>query len=124
MAIFLGDLFGLAGFATLLLVDWTGWAIALGIAVWALRRERSWMQRYLSDEVSAGLLTADQYREACSLPGRIFPRAYSHQTRHFYALCAELAQKKHQFATLGEENGNSARIAALRAQLNTLLQRG
>ncbi|MFV9503061.1 MAG: PrsW family intramembrane metalloprotease [Oscillochloridaceae bacterium umkhey_bin13] len=123
MAVFLGELFGLAGLAALLLVDWTGWAIALGVVFWALLRERNWMRLYLREEVAAGLMSEVQYREACSLRGRLLPRFYSHETRRFYTLCAELAQKKHQLATLGDERGNAARVKALRAQLQTLTSR-
>ena len=41
-------------------------------------------------------------------------------TSRFFAVCAELAFKKEQRERLGEERGNSARIAQLRDELARL----
>lgn len=120
MAQVLGELLGLAGLAALLLVDWLGWAVAFGVVLWALLRERRWIAAYLREEVEQGTISAEQYRTACSLRGQWGARLRSRTARRFYETCAELAQKKHQLAVLGEERGNSARIQQLRAQLQAM----
>ncbi len=117
MATLLGAQFGLGGIFITLLVDWTGWAVALGLVVWAVFRERHWMRSYLREEVSLGTISAAQYRTACSLRAQIAARARGRAARQFYGTCAELAQKKHQLAMLGEERGNRARVSALRDSL-------
>lgn len=117
MATILGERMGLGGLVVTLLVDWTGWAAALGLVIWALFREQAWMRRYLREEVDLGVISPEQYRTACSLRAQLGARTRSRVSRRFYAACAELAQKKHQLATLGEERDNSARVMALRAGL-------
>jgi len=42
------------------------------------------------------------------------------KTRRFYQTCGELAHKKHQYATLGDERGNQAIIETLRSELAQL----
>jgi hypothetical protein len=42
------------------------------------------------------------------------------QTSRFYQVCAELAHKKRQRSTLGEEGGNTVMIERLRAELSHL----
>ncbi|MEI8306652.1 MAG: PrsW family intramembrane metalloprotease [Chloroflexales bacterium] len=120
MATLLGAQFGLGGLLATLLVDWTGWAVVLALVIWAIFRERRWMSSYLHEEVALGTISAEQYRIACSLRAQIRARARGRASRQFYGTCAELAQKKHQLATLGEERGNSARVSALRASLAQL----
>ncbi|MBX0329865.1 PrsW family intramembrane metalloprotease [Oscillochloris sp. ZM17-4] len=117
MATILGSSLGLGGLLATLLVDWTGWAMALGLVIWAIFRERRWMLTYLREEVELGVISAEQYRTACSIRAQLTARARSRASRLFYAACAELAQKKHHLATLGEERGNTARVMALRAGL-------
>jgi RsiW-degrading membrane proteinase PrsW (M82 family) len=117
MASILGARLGIGGLAATLLVDWMGWAVAFSLVIWAIFRERRWMRSYLREEVALGTIRADQYHTASSIRAQIAARARGRAARLFYAACAELAQKKHQLATLGEERGNSARIAALRASL-------
>lgn len=103
-----------------LLVDWTGWAAALGIVVWEIFRERRWMRDYLADEVERGTISPAHYRAACSLRAQLSARVGSRAARRFFEACAELAHKKRQLATLGEERGNSARVERLRAELARL----
>jgi protease PrsW len=117
MATLLGTSFGFGGLLATLLVDWMGWAVALGLVFWALFRERYWMRSYLEEEVTLGIISLEQYRTACSIRAQMSARTRGRAVRTFYTTCAELAQKKHQLATLGEERGNSARVAALRASL-------
>jgi RsiW-degrading membrane proteinase PrsW (M82 family) len=120
MATLLVGRLGLGGLAATLVVDWLGWAAALGVAVWALLRERRWISQYLQEEVEQGTISAAQYRTACSLRRQVGARLRSRESRRFYEICSELAQKKHQLAVMGDERGNSARIARLRAELAQL----
>jgi RsiW-degrading membrane proteinase PrsW (M82 family) len=120
MATILGERLGLAGLGATLLIDWLGWGIALAVVIWAILRERRWMAIYLREEVDLGVISAEQYATACSLGGRVEARMRGRASRQFYGACAELAQKKHQLAVLGEESGNSARVALLRQRLTQL----
>lgn len=120
MAALLGESLGVAGLGATLIVDWMGWLVALGMIIWALLRERSWMITYLREEVEHGIINAAQYRTACSIRGQLGARMRGQKIRHFYQTCAELAQKKHQLITVGDEGGNSIRIAQLRAELGQL----
>lgn len=120
MAVLLAGTFGLGGLVATLIVDWMIWGVAFGIVAWAIFRERRWMRTYLREEVARGLISEAQYRVACSLRRQVGASMRSKTARRFYALCAELAQKKHQLAVLGDERGNSARIERLRAEIAQL----
>lgn len=111
-----------------LLLNWVGALLVLAMVVLSWRREAEWMQEYLAEEVTLGVLSESLYR-AVSTRERYrvtlrrlredgLPRA-----RTFLRLsrtAAELAQKKHQLAHMGEEGGNSATIEALRQQISRL----
>ena len=120
IAHFIRDLSGLA-FSTL--VDWTGWFFMFLVIVWAIFRERNFLRRYLRDEVALGTITKGQYQTACSAWSMGLARFNSltagryRNTHRFYHLCSELAHKKRQFDTLGEERGNSAMIDKIRTEL-------
>jgi hypothetical protein len=129
IAVFLGEILGLGGLLALFLFDWTSWLIMLGIIVWAISRERHWLQVYLRSEVRDGLISQVQYERAQSpwaqtrarLAGLPFvPSQSRRDARAFYELLAELAQKKHQLAVHGDEGGNQARITELRTQIARL----
>jgi hypothetical protein len=81
---------------------------------------------HLRDEVSLGSLTPIQYRTACSAWSQGIARFGSlfngrfQATSRFYQVCAELAYKKHQLSTLGDEGGNGKMIDGLRAELARL----
>jgi RsiW-degrading membrane proteinase PrsW (M82 family) len=111
---------GLSGLAATLLVDWTSWALVFGIVIWEIFRERGWMRRYLAEEVQRGTLSAEQYTTAGSIRRQLRARRKSRDANRFYNACAELAQKKHQLAHLGEERGNSAQVERLRQKLSQL----
>lgn len=112
------------------LIDWTGWIFMLLFILWITGQERKLMVQHLREEVSLGLITPAQYQVATSawaqmgvrwnalLSGRYLA------TARFYQLCAELAHKKQQRITLGEESpglhSNSAIIERLRADLSRL----
>jgi len=120
MAMLLAGSLGLAGLAATLLVDWIGWAVVFAVVVGEIFRERRWMRLYLREEVERGTISVEQYQTATSIRGQLRARMRGKTARRFYEACAELAQKQHQLATLGEERGNTARIAALRTQLALL----
>ena len=117
---------GLAALGVTLLVDWFGWALMLGIIVWALRREGRWMRTYLQEEVQRGVISPAQYAIAISTWAQTGARMRAlgagryRAIRHFYQLCGELAQKKHQRDVQGDEAGNSAIIERLRGELAQL----
>lgn len=111
---------GLVGLGATLVVDWIGWFASFGLVLWALLRERRWIATYLREEVERGVISDAQYRVACSLRAQFGARVRGQATRRFYEACAELAQKKHQLQTLGEERGNSARVERLRSELQQL----
>jgi RsiW-degrading membrane proteinase PrsW (M82 family) len=128
MAIFLGGAFGLGGLAATIAVDWLSWVIMFAIILWALSREKKWIVAHLPEEVERGIITQQQFQTARSTWAQSAARARAlfrgryGTTRRFYQLCAELAQKKHQLATMGEEKSYSAAtvIEKLRQQLGEL----
>lgn len=113
MAIFLPDILGR-------LTDWLGWFMMGGFIVWLIYHERNLMKKHLADEVTSGLLTPTQYQSAMSPFTMSFAVFSGLATHRFYQTCGELAHKKEQLAKVGEESGNSAIIASLRAQLASL----
>jgi RsiW-degrading membrane proteinase PrsW (M82 family) len=121
-----GLISGWAGLAVMVLFDWSGWLAMFGVIVWAIFREKQWLVKHLREEVESGVISAAQYRVACSAWAVSFARFTAlfggrfRVTRRFYQLTAELAYKKHQRATLGEEGGNSAMIEKYRAELAQL----
>jgi protease PrsW len=117
---------GLTGLVTGTLIDWTGWLMMFLFILWALHREQHWIINQLKEEVALNLISADQYRVACSAWLQTFTRLKAlfagqyRATQRFYQVAAELAYKKHQRTTLGDESGNAAIIDALRAELTRL----
>lgn len=117
---------GLEGIAIGTAIDWIGWAFMFLIILLALWREQRWIIHQLKEEVSLGSITPAQYRTACSawLQGAarinaLFSGRYL-ATSRFYQLCAELAYKKNQHQTVGDEGGNTVIIERLRADLARL----
>ncbi|PJH76478.1 MAG: hypothetical protein CO064_01030, partial [Anaerolineae bacterium CG_4_9_14_0_8_um_filter_58_9] len=74
----------------------------------------------------SGVITPAHYRTASSAWLQSFARLASiftgrfAYTARFYQLCGELAHKKRQYTTLGDESGNAATIQRLRAELARL----
>jgi len=126
MASLLASSEGLGGLGATLLVDWFGWAVMAGVIVWATRREQRWNATYLREELDHHLISPDQYRTACSAWAQTKARLNAlssgqyRATSRFYQLCGELAQKKHQLATFGDEGGNASIIESLRGDLAQL----
>lgn len=107
LALFAQQINGLI-FATL--IDWSGWFCMVGVIIWAIYRERKWIEIYLKEEVELGTITKHQYYTAKSAYAQTIARLLSitknrfTATRHFYQLCAELAYKKHQVSYLKEND--------------------
>ena len=106
--------------------DWSGWLFMFGVILFATYREQRYLQQHLQSEVGAGLITARQYHIASSAWRQLGARLAALfqgrflQTNRFYQLCGELAHKKQQLATLGDEGGNAAIVQRLRAELGRL----
>ena len=117
---------GLEGLATGTLVDWTGWFMMFLFILWALRREQRWIVNQLKEELSLTLITPAQYRVACSAWLQTITRlkalfaGHYRATQRFYQVAAELAYKKQQRTTMGDEGGNGIIIDNLRAELAQL----
>jgi RsiW-degrading membrane proteinase PrsW (M82 family) len=108
------------------LLDWTGWIAMSGFAIWTLRREGILLKKHLAGEVELGTFTSPQYQTAISSLSQtmaavnaLFGKNYG-ATVTFYQLCGELAHKKEQLLTLGDETGNGLIIQSLRSELTRL----
>lgn len=106
-----------------LLADWGGVLIVGAVILLAWRQEQHWMLHYLADEAPSAAVHAaisgrlwEHVPIAATVQGRWQPA----QRRAYQQLLAELAQRKHRLATLGEEAGLSEEIARLRARLRAL----
>jgi RsiW-degrading membrane proteinase PrsW (M82 family) len=109
-----------------ILYDWSGWIVLLLFICWALYRERRWIIVQLGEEVSNGIITPSQYKTACSAWAQVGARLRSvftgkyRLTSHFYQLTAELAYKKYQASSLGEQTLNQPVIDRLRYELEAM----
>lgn len=106
--------------------DWLGWGFMLIFIYYCIRREKKMMQTYLYEELGFGTLSPLQYTTACFPEKRfrahlaaISQRRYR-LTLRFYQLLGELTHKKNQLASLGDEQGNSAAVEQLRAEITRL----
>ncbi len=117
---------GAAGLVATAIFDWSGWLLMVGYIIWAISRDQRSIATHLHEEVALGIITAAQYRTACSawLQGLVRLQAlFSGQyrvTARFYQTAAELAHKKEQLRRLGEEGGNTLIIESLRKELAQL----
>lgn len=121
--------FGIALCLVGTLVDWGGWIFMLGFTIWALWREQTYLVKHLAEEVSLGTISRQHLATASSAWLQMFARTASifegryFPTARFYQVCGELAHKKQQLLTLGDEGGNVAIILKLRAELAQLAPR-
>ena len=117
---------GLGGLAFGSFVDWTGWFFMFLFILWAVARDRKLLQKHLKEEYQLELITAPQYHTAVSAWKQTSARMRSlsagkyKETKRFYQVCGELAHKKEQFLTLGNEKDNQATIEGYRAELEKL----
>jgi len=111
---------GVEGLITGTFVDWIGWTFMLFFIIWMIAHERNIVKNNLYSEVTSGLMTPAQYQKALS-PWTVTTAVLSgRNTSRFYQVCGELAHKKEQARKLGDESGNLAIIAKLRAELASL----
>jgi RsiW-degrading membrane proteinase PrsW (M82 family) len=117
---------GFSGLVFGTVLDWGGWLLMFSFIIWVIFREQRAIAINLLEEVALGVLTEAQYQTACSalaMNGARFnalTRGHYRQTNRFYQACAELAHKKQQRASLGEETGNTVIIEHLRGELSRL----
>ena len=107
-------------------IDWAGVLVVLVMVGLSWRREAERMRDYLAEEVELGVLSEALYQAVITRGQRyrdMLRRAQRNgvrQSQIFARLAsnaAELAQKKHQLAQLGDEAGNGEIINRLREQL-------
>ena len=117
---------GLEGLTVGVFFDWTGWLFMFGVILWATWREQKNLRKYLAAEVQAGTLSPALFRTASSawlqMSARItaiFTGRYL-KTVRFYQVCGEYANKRMQYANLGEEDGNLEAIQQLRSEIISL----
>jgi RsiW-degrading membrane proteinase PrsW (M82 family) len=109
-----------------LCVSWLGWLAIFGIMLRAIAGERARAKKFLQDEVQQGVISPAQYRVATAALAPTFTRlgalgsGHFWDTRRFYQVCGELAQKKEQLAKFGDERGNTLLVEKLRAELARL----
>jgi len=114
-----------------ILVDWAGLFVVFVIILLMWRRERIWIETYLADEVSSGVLSQLQFQAVLSRRRRL-KRQWQllgisglGELRQWHKLvnaATELAFKKHQLAKMGDEKRNLATIDALRARIMRINQ--
>jgi RsiW-degrading membrane proteinase PrsW (M82 family) len=117
---------GLPALVTTFGINWLGWFGIIIVIIWANWRESKWIEEYLKDELNQSIITPNQYKTASNLWRQFlawFKALTSGQlgsTNRFYQVCGELAHKKRQFLTMGEEDGNLEMINKYRQELFTL----
>jgi RsiW-degrading membrane proteinase PrsW (M82 family) len=124
----LGPLFSIAW-------DWMGILVVFVIILLATVQERRWIVKYLADEVTAGLITPQQYRAACSYLQRVGERVEAlfrgdlglyFRLGKFYQMMTLLAFRKYQLASFGDEaapggaGGNRAEVDRQRREIAML----
>lgn len=112
-----------------LVADWGGVLVVAVIALVAARQEQRCIAAELCEEVTRGILPAQEHRVILSYRQRFATRWRAlragdwrawRQWGRLFQLATELAFKKHQFRTLGDEKGNAEAIASLRREIMAL----
>lgn len=107
-------------------LDWIGVFFMFLFILWATWIEQKNIILHLREEVQMGIISAEQYRTACSAWAQSFAWVTSifsgkfMATSRFYQVIGELAHKKEQLRKHGEESGNSALVQKYRAELSRL----
>ncbi len=118
----------IGGFAALfaLTADWIGILGLFALVGFCVVHENGWIQKYLVEEVEAGVISQQQAADAASYWKRsslnffvLGPRRYFEHRKLLHDI-TELAYKKHQLKRLGEDIKVSERIATLRHELAAL----
>jgi RsiW-degrading membrane proteinase PrsW (M82 family) len=117
---------GVEGLAVGAFSDWTGWLFMFGVILWATHREQQNLKKYLDAELKVGTINPALFRTASSAWLQLFARTAALftgrylKTARFYQVCGEYANKRRQYAALGDEGGNLEIIQKLRAELVSL----
>jgi RsiW-degrading membrane proteinase PrsW (M82 family) len=117
---------GVEGLAVGAFSDWTGWLFMFGVILWATQREQQNLKKYLEAELKVGTISPALFRTASSAWLQLFARTAALftgryiKTARFYQVCGEYANKRRQYAALGDEGGNLEIIQKLRAELVSL----
>ena len=116
---------GVNGLVVGTLVDYIGYAFMIAFIIWVIVRERNVLKKQLREEVEKGYMSAGQYNSALAFfqTGAYLNALTSgsfQKTARFYQVCGELAHKKEQLASLGDERGNTRLIEQLRSELVAL----
>jgi protease PrsW len=107
------------------LINWASTVFFVIIIIWSLAQERSWIRKYLREEVDLGLISEEQYDIATSGFARVQRRLgylFSGQWRNyrrtlkFYDRCSKLAFRKHHYE-LFEDNASQECITRYRAEI-------
>jgi len=108
------------------LADWTGLFFLIGIAGWALRREKQWLREHLREEVENGLISPAHYETVCSVPRRVRAMRKARRqgraasTARFYTQLAKLAFLKAHPNRKGDPAAYREALAQLRHEIARL----
>jgi RsiW-degrading membrane proteinase PrsW (M82 family) len=107
-------------------LDWLGWGLMLIFALIMIRREKNIIKIQLAEEVKYNIITLNQYQIIQSFSDRwktkfkLASSGVAGERKAFRTLnqqAAELAHKKHQYLSLGNENNNLEIIQSLRKKI-------
>ena len=111
--------------------DWGFVWVLIVIIGWAIVQERSWLRKYLGEEVPLGTLTQEQCVMACSGIERFTYSANiffkdgwkaNREFSHFLHECSHLAYKKHHYQLFTEER-DANEIIELRTKITEMSQK-
>lgn len=122
---FSGLIGGVGGLLAGTFVDYLGYLAMFAFVIWMIVTERNILKKNLREEVTNGLISPKQYTSAVSFfqISPLFAGLTSGTflaTSRFYQVCGELAHKKEQLTTMGDEGGNRRIIETLRTELGQL----
>ncbi len=112
-----------------ILADWGGVLALVGLIILFSVRERTYLVRYLDEEVREGRIPAEDYPVICSYWRRVGRRLevllrgdLRHWKRlgHYYRVASELAFAKHRLETVGADADTRRHIGQLRRDLERL----
>jgi len=107
-------------------IDWLGVAVVLALAMFMGRREKQWIDQAFAGEVAGGVLNAQLAHILANPRSRLERQiralgseglGQAKTWRRLADAATNLALKKHQLESMGEEQGNSETIAALRRRI-------
>lgn len=108
--------------------DWGFVWVLIAIIIWAIVQERSWLRKYLGEEVTLGTLTKEQSDLTCSgiqrfthSAGILFKNGWraNREVSHFFHECSHLAYKKHHYELFAEDR-DANEIITLRAKITAM----